>query len=209
MPRIHVCTIMSGDSPPAGVRRAISKEREERGTGSVSGFSSAEWNIHSLSMDRHAVPHPRTHAREPAHKSRVTPTRLIFNPLDSVNACGRPPPHDVDSRPRFRVSGIRLLESCLRPRLSLAAGISHHRARFAGNVDYAPVSVFIPRERSKRPAYLVLGDAPHRTRLILLTQSSLALSRNCDACTFFHPLSIRSCNSSDLRNLKSDYLNDA
>lgn len=127
MPRIHVCIIMSGDTArgreEGDLERKRERGREKRdGIGSRPLFRRMGCTL-SLSTDRHAVPHPRTHAREPAHKSRVTPTRLIFNPLDSVNACGRPPPHDVDSRPRFRVSGIRLLESCLRPRLSLAAGI--------------------------------------------------------------------------------------
>lgn len=146
-------------------------ERERRyreGEGSESSSSSSLPRDTRYSLaDRHAVPHPRNtrmHASQRIRVSRYTPTRLIFNPLDSVNACGRPlpslpilstlprffPARDVDSRPRFRVIGIRLLESCaplypppLSPaHFSLAPGRnSHHRARFSGNMDYAPVSV--------------------------------------------------------------------
>lgn len=43
-------------------------------------------------------------------------------------AAGRPPPHDVDSRPRFRVIGIRLLESCLSLPLSLSLSLSFSRS---------------------------------------------------------------------------------
>lgn len=56
----------------------------------------------------------------------------------------------VDSRPRFRIIGIRLLESCLRPRPSLAAGIRIIAHVSLEKVDYAPASVFIPRNQSDR-----------------------------------------------------------
>lgn len=71
MPRIHVHmyhNVRRFRRRPAGVRRAISmrKERErEIGIGSRLLFRRG-WDIHSLSTDRHAVPHPRTHAREPS-----------------------------------------------------------------------------------------------------------------------------------------------
>jgi len=116
MPRIRVCTIMSGDT----ARRREEDEDRERGSertrepgeggGIVRDFFRRMGCSSRIVTPFHT---PVTHAREPAHKSVYTHSGLIFNPLDSVNACGRPPPHDVDSRPRFRVIGIRLLEFCL------------------------------------------------------------------------------------------------
>lgn len=130
------------------VRRYRPRVREEEGNregeGSFSESSSLPRDMRSARLRivtafHTPVTHACTRTSERAHKGPYTPTRLIFNPLDSVNACGRPlpfssssaPPHDVDSRPRFRVIGIRLLESCapLYPppppptSLSLPAGI--------------------------------------------------------------------------------------
>lgn len=101
MPRIRVCTIMSGDTArgPTGVRRVIRSRERERARGeedrSVSGLSSARWDIHSLSTEIVTPFHTpvHTHASQRINPA-LHPPGLIFNPLDSVNACGRPPPHD-------------------------------------------------------------------------------------------------------------------
>lgn len=67
MPRIRVRTIMSGDT--ARGRRARGgrkreRERERKRDGSVSGFSSAGWDVHSLdgSSRRSTPPCTRTRA---------------------------------------------------------------------------------------------------------------------------------------------------
>lgn len=179
MPRIRVYTIMSGDTARGQrARRGRSKEEKRLGEGEKENEREKD-RCRLLPQDRilfapdgrHAVPHPRIYAREPAHKSVYTHSRLIFNPLDSVNACGRPPTHDVDSRPRSRVIGIRLLESPASARLAVSLSLFLLLPSGMCIIAHVSVQTWITLPSVLSPAVIkatndtpvVLGDALHKT----------------------------------------------